>query len=582
MALLTIASAYGQEPVFNASLDKNPVALGDVFSVKFTLENARGEITPPSFTDFDVVFGPSTSSSFQFINGKQSSTMTVSYTLRPRAVGSYTIGAASARVSNKLLKSKSITVEVVEGRSSAAAGGTQSRPQQGQQQGQQQARSNDANLIVQMQLSKRKVYQGEGILISFVLLSRYNNIDLGETTFPGLNGFWTEDVKSGTVSWEADYEYIKGVPYRKAILRQQLLFPQRSGTIEIEPFKLSARVNRSFFNPGTEVSASSYAQSIEVLPLPGGAPPSFNGAVGEYSFSGKVGKSNLQANDAIDLRVVISGKGNLKLVKAPLIDFPTDFEVYDPEVKDKIAVTAGGISGSRTYEYLVIPRYAGQYDLPKIEYSFFSPSRERYITESIGPFEITVEGEDGVVPEGQGAIARSRVEPLRADIRYIETSAETLKAKGSMFFGSKLYYGLLVGPLFLFLLLVLFNKNRESILGDVKTIRSKKAARLARKRLQIAKAAMDKNDSKNFYAEIFNAMYGYFSDKLNTQKAELTKPVIKAEFAARAIPETLAQEAIAIIETCEMARFAPISGQSDRMFYQRVEAFIQKMEGAFK
>ena len=568
--------ALAQDPVFTAVTDKQNVAVGDAFNVKFTIENGRGDITPPDFSDFNVVFGPSKSSNFQIINGRQTSNMTLSYTLRAKAEGKYTIGPAVAKVDSKLLKSEALEINVVKG-SAQSSQSSQSNANRGQKP------PADKNLIVRMLLSKNKVYQGEGIVITFELLSRYNNIDLGETSFPSLNGFWSEDIKSGQTSWEPGYEYIDRVPYRKAILRQKLLFPQRPGTIEIDPFKISAQVNRSFFNAGTKVTAQSYAQNIEVLPLPGGAPESFNGAVGEYTFSGRAGQTEIQANDAIDLTLDVKGKGNLKLVKAPPIEFPNDFEVYDPELKDRISISGGGMNGSRTYEYLVIPRYPGKYEIPELAFTHFSPSKKEYVTQTAGPFKVEVRGEDGIVPTGErSGIARSRVESLRSDIRYIVTDPEMLMPAGSIFFRSFGYYLLTVGPLLFLTGFILFHRKRDAILGDVRTIRRKKAHSVAKKRLAAAKKAMDKGDSTTFYAEIFNAVYGFLSDKLGAEKATLTKPVIRAKLTENEVPDHMAQEVIYLIETCEMARFAPVTGQSDEVFYGRTAEFIEKLEGLFK
>lgn len=567
-------AADAQDPVFRAVADKQSVAVGDPINIKFTIENGRGDITPPDFSDFNVVFGPSRSTNFQIINGRQSSTMSLSYTLRAKAEGKYTIGSAVAKVGSKLLKSDPIEINVVKGKAPSS--------QNTGQQGHSRKPAADKNLIVRMLLSKNKVYQGEGLVITFELLSRYNNLDLGETSFPSLNGFWSEDIKSGQTSWEPDYEYIDRVPYRKAILRKKLLFPQRQGTIEIDPFKITAQINRSFFNAGTQVSAQSYAQKIEVLPLPGGAPESFNGAVGEYVFSGKAGQTEIRANDAIDLSLEVKGKGNLKLIKAPSIEFPSDFEVYDPELEDRISVSGGGMSGSRTFEYLVIPRFPGKYDIPEFDFTYFSPSKEQYVTQTVGPFQVKVSGEDGSVPTEQSGIARSRVETVRQDIRYIVTDQEMLLPAGNMFFKSFGYYLLTIGPLLFLTGFILFHKKRDAILGDVRTIRRKKAHSVAKKRLAAAKKAMDKGDSTTFYSEIFNAIYGFLSDKLGAEKAVLTKPVIRQKLAENEVPDHMIQEVIYLIETCEMARFAPVTGQSDEVFYGRTAEFIEKLEGLFK
>lgn len=575
MLVWAVLDLGAQDVKFTASVDRNPVQVGQAFNVKFTIENSRGDIRPPRFDDFDVIFGPSTSSSFQMVNGRQSYTMTLSYTLRARAVGTYTIGSARAQIGNNQLASEPIEVEVVKSASGATA-------TPGAKQAPSRTQAAQKDVMVRTLISKRKVYQGEPLVVTFELLSRGGNIELSSTNIPDLDGFWAEDIKSGQTSWEREYEYINGVPYRKAVLRQQLLFAQRSGTIEIPSFSVKARINRSFFNPGSEVDASSYTLEVEVLPLPAGAPADFRGAVGEYSFSGKVGKTELQANDAIDLSLLLRGKGNLKLVKPPVIDFPTDFEVYDPEVKDRIALNAGGMSGSRTYEYLVIPRYPGKYEIPKITYSWFSPSKEKYVTESAGPFTIEVSGEDGAVPEGPGAIARSRVEPTHRDIRFIITDAGELRPKGVQFFKSAGYYALTAGPLLILLLIVLFHKNRESLLGDVRTMRRKKAHREAKKRLKAAEAAKQVGDSMAFYSEIFNAMYGFLADKLGLEKAALTKPLIKQRMAEEGIDQAVVTETLELIETCEMARFAPVGNESDEAFYQRTSQCIEKLENHFK
>lgn len=564
-----------QEVRFYASVDRNPVQVGQAFNVKFTIENSRGNVQPPRFDDFDVIFGPSTSSSFQMINGQQSYTMTLSYTLRPKAIGTYTIGSASAQIGSNQLTTEPIEVEVIKSATGATtAPGTRQVPGR--------AQSAQKDVMVRTLLSKAKVYQGEPLVVTFELLSRGGNIELSSTDIPDLDGFWAEDIKSGQTSWEREYEYINGVPYRRAILRQQLLFAQRSGTIEIPAFRVKARINRSFFNPGNEVSAQSYALEVEVLPLPAGAPDDFRGAVGEYTFSGKVGKTVLQANDAIDLSLLLRGKGNLKLVKPPVIDFPTDFEVYDPEVKDRISINQGGMSGSRTYEYLVIPRYPGKYEIPKITYTWFNPSKAQYITESAGPFQIEVSGQDGTIPEQSGAIARSRVEPTHRDIRFIVTDSSELRPKGQLFFKSAGYYVLTIGPLVILLLFVLFRKNRETLLGDVRTIRRKKAHREAKKRLKAAETAKVAGNSMAFYSEIFNAMYGFLADKLGMEKAALTKPLIKERMTEEGIAGEVIVETLELIETCEMARFAPVGNESDEAFYQRATQCIEKLENHFK
>ena len=580
--LIAVQTLVAQEVNFYASVDKNPVSTGDVFSLRLTLENGRGDIEAPDLSDFQVVFGPSQSSSYRIINGQQSSTVTLSYTMRPKEPGRYMIGAATARVGGKSYKTEPFSLEVLRG--SASSGNVQQNSGSGSPRGQgsSTATQTDENLKVMIQVSKANVYQGEYLLVSYILFSRYNAIDLRETNFPNLSGFWTEEIKSDQTSWEDKLETINGVPYRKAILKRQVLFPQRSGELEIGPLSVTCRVNRSFFNPGTEITAQSNSLRINVKPLPGNAPESFNGAVGDYTFSVKTAGNELEANEAIDLTMTISGKGNLTLIKAPSVIFPEDFDAYDPEQKDRISVNAGGVSGSRTYQYLVIPRYPGKYEIPALSFSWFDPVKERYFTETKGPLEFAVSGENGLVPEDGAPRAQNRVEQTRNDIRYIITDSKEFVKNGHGFFGGFGYYIALSAPVLLFLGFVVLSKRQKSLQSDVSGNRKRKANKVALKRLSTAEKAMNENDSTLFYAEIFSALYGYLGDKLGIPASNLSRPMLKQKMVDAGIEEEVSYEALRIIETCEMARFAPVTEQSDFSFYKRAVGLIEKLEGSIK
>ncbi len=580
--LFSVQITNAQDVNFYASVDKNPVYTGDVFSLRLTLENGRGDIEAPDLRDFQVVFGPSQSSSYRIVNGQQSSTITLSYTMRPKEPGKFVIGAVTARVGNQTFRTEPITLEVLRG--SGSAGNVQQSPGSVPSGRERSAATSqtDENLIVSIQVSKSNVYQGEHLVVSYVLLSRYNTIDLRETNFPNLSGFWTEDIKTEQASWEDKLETINGVPYRKAVLKRQVLFPQRSGELEIGPLSVTCRVNRSFFNPGTEITVHSNTLRINVKPLPGNAPESFNGAVGDFSFSLKTAGNELETNEAIDLSITISGKGNLTLIKGPTVFFPEDFDAYDPEQKDRISVNAGGVSGSRSYQYLVIPRYPGKYEMPALSFSWFDPVKERYFTKTEGPLEFAVSGADGMIPEDGERRAQSRVEQTRSDIRYIMTDSTAFVKNGHLFFGSLGYYLALTGPVILFLGFVVFRKRQEALESDVSGSRKRKANKVARKRLATAEKAMNSNDSTMFYAEIFSALYGYLGDKLGIPASSLSRPMLKQKMLEAGIEEEVAYEAFRIIETCEMARFAPVTEQSDFSFYKRTEGLIEKLEGSIK
>ena len=578
IALFSVFFAKAQNPSFYASVDKNPVATGDVFTYKVTLENGRGDISAPDLSDFNVVFGPSTSSSFRIINGSQTSSMTLSYSMRPIKTGTFTIGPASVDVNGKRLQTKSIEVKVVKGSSTTT---NQSNSNSGQSI-QTQSASKDNNLLVQVQLSKRQAYLGEQIIATYVILTRYRSIEIQETNFPTLPGFWSEDVKQDQASWEQNYTMINGVAYRKAIIKQQILFPQRTGELKIAPLSISARVNRSFFNPGSEVKVSSNSPTISVKELPGKAPDSYDGAVGNFTFSASLDRKEVNANDAINLTASISGRGNLTLVKEPEINFPADFETYDPETKDRITVNGAGVSGTRSFQYLIIPRYPGDYQIPAIHFTFFDASSGKFVTQDAGPFDIHVTGTASTNNTGGGSISQNTVKQSNEDIHYIETDASKLQPLGKKFFGTTLYYVLLGAPFLFFIGFIIFRKKREAEADDVVGTRRRKANKMARKRLKSAATALKNSDSKLFYAEIFKAIYGYMSDKLGIPGSLLSKQVIMENLRNKNVDEETLNELSRTLETCEMARFASSEKQGDQEFYNQTVTLIAKLDSKIR
>lgn len=570
--------AKAQDANFYASVDKNPVATGDVFTFKVTLDNARGDISAPDLSDFNVVFGPSTSSSFRIVNNSQTSSVTLSYSMRPIKTGTFTIGPASVVVNGKRLQTKPLEIKVVKGTSSNASQPTGSS----RQSTQAQSASSDDNLLVQVQLSKRSAFLGEQIVATYVILTRYRSIEVQETNFPALPGFWSEDVKQDQATWDQNYTMINGVAYRKAIIKQQILFPQRTGELKIPPLSISARVNRSFFNPGTEVKVTSNSPTITVKGLPANAPDSYLGAVGNFTFSVDLDRKEVNANDAINLTIAISGKGNLTLVKEPEIKFPADFETYDPETKDRISITSAGVSGTRSFQYLIIPRYPGDYEIPKIEFTYFDPSDGKFITKNAGPFEIHVTGSASANNGQGGSVSQSTVKQSNEDIRYINTDDSKLRPLDQKFFKTNLYYVLISVPVLFFIGFIFFRKKREAEADDVVGTRRRKANKMARKRLKSASIALKNQDSKLFYAEIFKAIYGYMTDKLGIPGSLLSKQVIMDNLRNKNVDEETLHELSQTLETCEMARFASTEKQGDQEFYNQTVKLIAKLDSKIR
>ncbi len=575
MALLAAFAVKAQETAFYATVDKNPVGAGDVFSYQITLENGRSDVTPPDLSDFNVIFGPSRSSNFRIINGQQTSSMSFSYTMRPRKTGSFTIGSASTTVNGKRYETKPITIKVVQGSSTKAS--PPSRSSQGGQGNRTEVSENE-NLKVQILLNKRKVHLGEQVIATYVILTRYRSLDIEDTKFPGMAGFWTEDIKVEQARWEREYEMVDGVAYRKAVLKRQILFPQRTGKIKIDPLTISTRINRSFLNPGEELKMASNSPTLEVMPLPGTAPESFAGAVGDFNFSASIDRAELPANEAISLKINITGSGNLSLVKEPELNFPPDFETYDPETKDRINVSGSGVSGGRTFQYLVIPRYPGEYEIPEIAFTYFDPQQEKYITKTEGPFPIKVTGEGAAAVGSNGQRVQNTVKQSADDIRYIETQSEKLVPRGKQFFKTGGYYVAMGAPFLGFILLLVFRKRRARELDDVKGTRRRKANKMALRRLKVANKALKANDSKLFYAEISKALYGYMSDKLGIPGGLLSRQVIIGKLEELNIEQELIIKLSNTIETCEMARFAATADVSNQEFYTETVNLISKLD----
>jgi len=551
--------------------------MGDVFSYKVTLVNGRGNIQPPDLGNFNLVFGPSQSSQYSLSNGRQSSTLTLSYTLRPRKTGTFKIGVAKVQVDGKTYTSKPIEVKVIEGNAGSSSGSSSSA----RSTEKTKAPEKDENLILRINLSKNKAYIGEQITATYVLLTRYQNLDVGDMRFPTLNGFWTEDLKDEKASWERDYEMIRGVPYRKAILKRQVLFPQRSGELEIESMEIEGRINRSFFNPGRLVTIVSNAPKVKVKALPGNAPKTFKGAVGSFRFNAEVNKTELKANEAINLKVDISGTGNLPLTEVPEIEFPSDFEVYDPEVSDRINVSANGVSGRRRFQYLIIPRYPGEYTIDKISFSHFNPNTGKYETQTAGPFKFAIEGEGGTVPTTTQR-RKNRVTPAANDIRYIFTKPGNLMIKGKMFFGTAGFYTLLGSPFLLLMIFLIFRRRKETMEQDVIGSKKRKANRVAKQRLKKAERALKKAESKAFFAEVSQALYGYLEDKLVIPKSQLSKPVITERLKSRNIDQSEIDDLFKTLELCEMARFAPMDNADEKSIFGQTVNLIESFENKLK
>lgn len=560
--------AAAQEITFDARVDRSSVATGDPIKLTLSLNNGpmNSAIAPPDFGGLVVVQGPFDQNSFSMTNGRTSSSVSRSYYLQATAPGDYTIGAATARVGGGTISTQPIKVHVTKGQDSAPSSATLD-----------QAQKADPNIFCTISLSKSKAYVHEQIVATYTLYTRYNSLQRDDYDLPKLDGFWTEEIDIGETSWSKVPQKINGLPYNVAVLKKQLLFPTRSGKLRIAPMTLNFRVNAGFFNNGTPVKITSNAAEVTVMDLPENKPEDYIGAVGELKMDVNVASTTVKANEAIDLTIKFSGRANLKLIDAPKLGFPTDFEAYDPKITDRITVNGGGMTGSREFQYLVIPRHEGDYTVGPLTFSYFDPASGQYKRLSNESLNFHVEKGDGNAADVSGPL-RTDVKELHRDIRYIRTDDLQLEEKDAHLFGSWAYMAGMGAPAFAFLGLALFQRRRQKLLGDTQGLRRKGADRIAKQRLKDAAAALTKNDREGFYTALGKALEGYFADKFNLGVAEVNAAMV-TEKLGHLEEGKLSREYAALMADSEMARFAPIEGKGRQQCYDEAAALIHRIEG---
>jgi len=566
LALLAGLGGHAQEIGFTAAVDRNTIATGEYVKLSVNLTNSKEGFEAPSFGGLVAVQGPFENSSFNYVNGRMSSSVGRTWVLTATAPGKYTIGPAKVRVGGGIIQTEPIVIEVTKG------------PARPSDPGAEQGQSRDPNLFASISLSKTKAYVGEQVVATYLLYSRYANIELSKYELPKMDGFWAEEIDLGDTNWEDQLQTVNGLQYRVAVLKRQVLFPQRSGKLRIAPVELSCIVNRSFFNRGSAVSTRSNAVEVTAMALPGNAPADFNGAVGELGMVVKADRTDVKANEAIELTITYAGRGNLKLMAGPTLDFPSDLEAYDPKVTDKISVNASGMNGSRSFQYLVIPRHEGEFPLEPITFSYFDTRIGSYKTIQADPMTIRVSPGDGGPVSAIQRPTKSDVEVLGKDIRYIRTGDLHLRPSGDRLFGSLSWFAGMGAPALAFVVFLGWRRKRENDLSDVAGSRRKQADRVARKRLSEAEQALRSSDRGAFYDALGKALHGYLADKFSLGHAQMTDAIVRERFSAFANGEVVANAFLNLRTACDMARFAPVEDRPKQQIYDEAVALIGRIE----
>lgn len=584
LLLLVVVSSFAQVK-FTAGSSHSAVKTGDRFQIQFSANATMKNFKAPDLSKFRVLSGPNQSTQMSWVNGQSSQQITYSYILMAVKEGDYTIGAATATINGEEYKTESFKISVGKGvKVQQNSGG-------GNNKNKQASVSDD--LYIKATVSKSKVYQGEHLVATYKLYTRVNIADYEFVKAADLNGFWSQEIDLGQSQWKQ--EIIGGYRWHVATIRKIVLFPQRFGNLEIDPLEMKFVVQQrvqgggqsvfdQFFGKveNVEYNLKSKPIKINVLPLPEPAPEGFDGSVGSLDMKVDVSANEVKANEAINIVVKVSGKGNLNLVENPIINFPSDFETYDPKVADKTKTTEAGVSGSKEFDFLIIPRHKGIFTIDPITFSYFNPSTKQYQTITSDPIQINVLKGDGssdnMVYSAQN---KEDIKILGNDIRYIHTSNIKLVNAKESFYGSwKFYLALFLAPI-LFIVAFIFRNKIRAAQRDIVGMKSKKAGKVASKLLSSAKQSLTTNNKNEFYENVSKALFGYISDKLNIPASELNQSNIKDKLIAINVAEATTNELIETIELCDMARFAPIS-VSEQEVYNKAETIINKIEQEVK
>lgn len=597
IALLALTvQAYADDKVTFTASAPDAVAVGDQFRLSYTVNTQKVKnFRAPSIKGFDVLMGPSRSYSMQSINGNTTETLTFTYILLAQKEGEYTIPGATITANGDQMLSNSVKIKVLpaDKTNSSQSGGGQS-PSRSSSSG---TSISNNDLFITATASKTTAYEQEAILLTYKIYTIVDLRGFDNVKLPDFKGFHSQEVElPNDRRW--GLEHYKGRNYHSTIYRQFVLFPQQSGKLTIDAARFDASIEKmnaiddpfeAFFNGGAgsiqiKKTLMTPKLTIDVKPLPAGKPADFSGGVGEFNISSSINSTKVKTNDAITVKVVISGTGNLKLVGEPEVKFPEDFEVYDPKVDSKFRLTNAGLSGNKVIEYLAIPRNAGTYKIPAIKFSYFDIKSRSYKT--LTTEEYTVQVEKGAGNASQTIANFTNKEDLKVlneDIRFIKQNDVKLSPKGEYFFGSMGYWLFYIIPGLIFIACFLIYRKQIAANANVAKVRTKKANKVAVKRMKQAGKLLAANEKDAFYDEVLKALWGYISDKLSIPVSQLSKDNIEEELRKYGVAEDLIKEFLNALNSCEFARFAPGDANQamDKVYSDSLEV-ISKMENSIK
>jgi len=592
LLLFLFSTGVAQDVTLTASVSANVMTVDDRFEYSVEVagkSTSLPDVEFPDFNDFYVLSGPNTSTSIQFINGSMTSSKTLSFIMQPRAEGKFIIAKATINVDGKTYSSKEINITVQKG---------SAQPQQPQQQAPKNREDPEVSgqdLFLKTEVSRTNAYIGQQITVEYKLYFRVNIRNYERPKPPKNAGFWTEDLEVPKRPRQ-ETEVVNGIAYNVATIHKIALFPTQVGELTVDPMQIKLEVlvknqrRRSFFDSffddpfGRTVQKTVAGKPIKInvkaLPV-AGKPVDFNGAVGDYQFDVSVDKTETSANEAIALKLKLRGQGNIKLIELPKPDIAGNIEQYDPKLSTNIE-NANAISGSKTAEYILIPRVEGEYEIKPIKFSYFNPNSKKYNTITSKPIRLKINKGSGpslAVGAQGGQFTRQEVALLGKDIRFIKEFTEFQRIDRKPYLSFQ-FIGTLLLSVILFTGFIFYNNYQVKLTGNEYLARSRRAGKYASKQLAEAKKKMVSTDDGEFYKAVSLALQGFVRDKLNIELTDFSVVNVRTALEKRKISKDEIDEYIAILEESDFRQYANIGATSDdkATVYNKAKDILTKFE----
>lgn len=582
------------EPVTFEGRARSTVSVGERFQLTYSVSANVSDIRLGEVKDFELLFGPSLSrsSSTSIFNGSisTSETTTFTYVLKASKAGEFVITPATIEIDGTQYTSNIVKIRVVEGQeqessqSQSSSSGNVTLP-----------KGQVPDIMLVQQLSKSSVYEGEPVDLITKIYTKVGIEQITEVNSPKLVEFMAEDIERHNGNGR---EVVDGVIYQTAEIKRQVLFPQKSGRFTLEPIECECVVKRrvgggggifdDFFGQVQLVKqrVKSKPISVTVKELPD-HPSQTSGGVGTLDFKVTVTPQEVKADNTVQVKVTVSGTGNLKYLSLPKPEFNSDFDTFDPSESNHFSLTSAGYKGSKSAEYLVIPRHEGEFVIPAMKFTYFDLNKKQFVTLTQGPFTLNVLKGDGT-SDAQGVVkfsggSREEVQYIGGDLRYLRLTEEPLKLKNDFFLGSGLFYTLIIVPVLILVVFVLLYRKHLNDLNNMDKVKVRRANKQAKKRLRTAAKFIKENKREAFFDEVMRALWGYLSDKLTLPLSELTKDNAKEEMQRHSISSEAADEFMHLLDTCEFARYAPAElSESMQSVYDKAVDVIGRLNDNIK